>query len=161
MKTPAATGNVWHEYGVTRGKLKGLKAWTRAFKTVKTKYPKVGDVIERKIRVVVLDVQPTDTADASWSSRLSINLKGSPGSSYVETLVHETVHAFEDLQPDGFEIAAGYAGYGKPPFSHNYFENRPVEDFAECFRQFFTEPARLKSKSPEKYADMARRVAGS
>lgn len=38
--------------------------------------------------------------------------------------------------------------------------DRPVEDFAECFRQFFTEPGALRRAAPEKYEDMRSRLGG-
>ncbi len=78
---------------------------------------------------------------------------------YVETLVHEVGHMFEDVQSDGFEIDTGRALYGNAPFSHDYLRERPVEDFAECFRQFFTEPGRLRRLAPAKYEDMRARLA--
>jgi hypothetical protein len=80
-------------------------------------------------------------------------------SSYVETLVHEVGHMFEDVQSDGFEIGSGRALYGNAPFSHGYLRERPVEDFAECFRQFFTEPGILRRAAPAKYEDMRARLA--
>jgi len=153
-----ASLNVQHDYDFTPAKTKALRVWTRAFATVRSKYPAVWSVMEAKLRVLSLEVRPTDTADASWGTYLTINLKDSVRS-YVGTLVHEVGHMFEDVQSDGFEIGSGRALYGNAPFSHNYLRERPVEDFAECFRQFFTEPGRLRRLAPAKYEDMRARLA--
>lgn len=153
-----ASLNVWHEHQATPGKAKDLKAWTRAFKTVKAKYPQVWAVLSQKLRVLVLDVGPTSTAVASWTLRLYINLNDRPLPSYAGTLVHEVGHMFEDLQPDQDDIDGWQSLYGNPPFSHSYLKERPVEDFAECYKQFFTEPSLLKRLAPAKYADMAARI---
>lgn len=155
---PSASLNVRHEHEATPGKAKDLKAWTRAFKTVKAKYPQVWAVLSQKLRVIVLEVRPTGTASAAWSLQLLINLNDRPLSSYAGTLVHEVGHMFEDLQPDQHDIQGWQGLYGNPPFSHNYLKERPVEDFAECYRQFFTEPSLLKRLAPAKYADMAARI---
>jgi hypothetical protein len=152
-----ASLNVHHEYEATPGKTKSLRAWTRAFATVRSRYPAVWSVMERRLRILRLEVRPTVSADASWGLHLIINLKES-SLSYVGTLVHEVGHMFEDDQPDGFEIGLGRGLYGNAPFSHGYFVERPVEDFAECFRQFFVEPGVLRREAPEKYEDMRARV---
>ena len=153
-----ASLNVQHDYDFTPAKTKALRVWTRAFATVRSKYPAVWSIMQTKLRVLSLEVRPTDTVDASWGTYLTINLKDYVRS-YVETLVHETGHMFEDVQSDGFEIMAGYVLYGNAPFSHNYLRERAVEDFAECFRQFFTEPSRLRRLAPAKYEDMRARLA--
>jgi hypothetical protein len=127
------------------------------FAMVRSKYPEVWSVVERSLRILRLDVRPMDNADASWGSYLTINLKES-SRPYVGTLVHEVGHMFEDDQSDGFEIGSGRGLYGNAPFSHNYFQDRPVEDFAECFRQFFVEPSVLRRAAPEKYEDIRMRL---
>jgi hypothetical protein len=153
-----ASLNVQHDYDFTPAKTKALRVWTRAFVTVRSKYPAVWAVMGRRLRVLSLEVRPTDSADAWWGTYLTINLKDSVRS-YVGTLVHETGHMFEDDQPDGFEIGSGRGLYGNAPFSHNYLREQPVEDFAECFRQFFTEPGVLRRAAPSKYEDMRARLA--
>jgi hypothetical protein len=153
-----ASLNVHHEYEATPEKTKSLRAWTRAFETVLSRYPAVWAIVERKLRILRLEVRPTDSADASWGLYLTVNLKGS-SRPYVGTLIHEIGHMFEDDQPDGFEIGSGRGLYGNAPFSHNYFQDRPVEDFAECFRQFFVEPGVLRRAAPEKYEDMRARLS--
>lgn len=152
-----ASLNVQHEYEATPGKVKALRAWVRVFSTVRTKYPAVWSVMERHLRKLHLEVRPTDSAEASWGGHLTLNLKeGFRPSAGV--LIHEVGHMFEDEQPDGVEIAAQRGLYGNPPFSHNLFQDRPVEDFAECFRQYFTEPSLLRRMAPLKYADMNGRL---
>lgn len=153
-----ASLNVQHDYDSTPAKTKALRVWTRAFATVRSKYPAVWSVMEAKLRVLSLEVRPTDTADASWGTYLTINLKDSVRP-YVGTLVHEVGHMFEDEQPDGFEVGSGRGLYGNAPFSHNYFQDRPAEDFAECFRQLFVEPGVLRRAAPEKYEDMRARLS--
>jgi len=155
---PRASLNVYHDYAATPEKTQSLRTWTRAFVAVREKYPAVWAVMERRLRILRLEVRPTDSADASWSSHLTINLKDA-SRSYTGTLVHEIGHMFEDEQSDEFGIATGRGLYGNPPFSHNYMQNRPVEDFAECFRQFFTEPSVLRRLAPAKYADMEARLS--
>jgi hypothetical protein len=88
---------------------------------------------------------------------LTLNLKEA-SSPYLGTLVHEIGHVFEEEQPDGFEIGTGRGLYGNAPFSHNYFQDRPVEDFAECFRQVHLEPSVVRKAAPAKYGDMRARL---
>jgi hypothetical protein len=154
-----ASLNVQHEYAATPEKVRSLRAWTRAFEAVRSKYPAVWAVMERNLRVLRLEVRPTDSADASWGSYLTVNLRDT-SRPYTGTLVHEVGHMFEDQQSDGFEIGTGRGLYGNAPFSHTYFQDRPVEDFAECFRQFFTEPGVLRRAAPGKYGDMRSRLGG-
>jgi hypothetical protein len=154
---PRASLNVQHEYAATPEKVKSLRVWVRSFKAVRSKYPEVWAVMERHLRALHLEVRPRDSAEASWGSYLTINLKDTTRS-YTGALVHEVGHMFEDEQPDRFEIAAGRRLYGNAPFSHGLFEDRPVEDFAECFRQFFTEPSLLRRAAPSKYEDMRLRL---
>jgi hypothetical protein len=153
-----ASLNVHHDYAATPEKTKSLRTWTRAFAAVREKYPAVWAIMERHLRILRLEVRPTDSADASWSSHLTINLKDA-SRSYTGTLVHEVGHMFEDDQTDEFAIATARGLYGNPPFSHNYMQDRPVEDFGECFRQFFTEPSVLRRLAPVKYADMEARLS--
>lgn len=151
--------NVRNEHKATLGRLKSLRAWSRAFAVVQVKHPAVWAVLTHSLRLVQLDFNSSDTADASWSRHLSVNLTETPRS-YVGTLVHETGHMFEDAQSDKQEIAGWKRLYGNPPFSHNYFEDRAVEDFAECFRQYHMEPAKLKRSAPMKFEDIALRMRG-
>lgn len=152
-----ASLNVHHAHAVTPGKVKSLRAWTRAFATVQSKYPAVWAVLTRRLRILSLEVRPSDSADASWGSYLTINLKEA-SSPHLGTLVHEIGHMFEEDQLDGFEIGSGQGLYGNPPFSHTYFQDRPVEDFAECFRQVHLEPSIVRKAAPAKYADMRARL---
>lgn len=154
---PRASLNVHHEHAATPGKVRSLRVWTRAFDAVRSKYPAVWAVLVDRLRILRLDVGGTDGADASWSAYLTINLKES-SRPYVGTLVHEVGHMFEDLQADSHDIDTWRGLYGNAPFSHNYFQDRPVEDFAECFRQFFTEPGVLRRTAPAKYEDMRTRL---
>ena len=137
-----------------------LKALTKAFKVLKSRYPFPWMVASREMKKLVLDGKNRlgkGTEEAFWThTRMVLRPKTGVG---LGTLIHELGHAFQDMQPDSFEIDSWNAGYGNPPFSHTYFEDRAVEDFAECFRQFWMEPSVLKSKAPAKYVDMARRVA--
>ena len=145
---------------VTHEHEKWLKDVIKAFKVLKSRYPFPWMVAGHEMKKLILDVKSRlgrGTEVAIWTTnRMVLHPKGTIG---IGTLIHELGHAFEDMQPDSFEIASWNAGYGNPPFSHSYFEDRAVEDFAECFRQFWMEPSALKSKAPAKYSDMARRVA--
>lgn len=155
------TLNVHHDYLAEAKHVAEVRIWARAMLAVRSKYPTVWSVFERQAGPVVLEVRPSGSAEASWSTHLTINLQGHLKSLALaqHTLVHEIGHAFEDLQPDTFEIDTGRALYGKPPFSHQYMQERPVEDFAECFRQFFTESALLRRTAPAKYTDMQARIS--
>jgi len=155
---PRASLNVDHEYDATPEKTQALRSWTRAFVAVRVKYPAVWAVMERRLRILRLEVRPTDSADASWGLYLTINLK-SVSRFYTGALVHEVGHMFEDEQADAFAIGSARGLYGNPPFSHHYMQDRPVEDFAECFRQFFTEARDLRRRAPAKYADMEARLS--
>jgi len=134
----------------------------RAVQTVKARYPVPWKVMEKVVRMVRLNTRGHGTARAYWtmpSSPLVVNLRGK-GAVEISAgmLVHELGHAFQDLQPDTQQIDGWERAYGNPPFSHGYLQGRSVEDFAECFRQFFLERTQLKSKAPVKYQDMLDRV---
>lgn len=137
--------------------LKWLQDILKAWKVLKAKYPVPWKIAQKEMRILLLNTRTNATAEASWLlKKMHINVKPSFG---VGTLIHELGHAFEGLQSDTYDIMAGNIAYGNPPYSHAYFKDRGSEDFAECFRQFFGERGMLKSKAPEKYADMARRIA--
>ena len=107
-------------------------------------------VWERAVKKVHLG-RPAGTEDASWRPGgvlfLAVQRASTPAScSYY--LAHELGHAFEEIHRIG-----GYeAPWGTPPFVSDYAESKPqVEDVAECFRAFVTEPAILRSRCPAKY----------
>ena len=139
---------------------KWLKDILKAFTVMKSRYPVPWKVAVHEMKKLVLDARGRlgkGSEEAFWTpSRMVLHPKAGVG---LGTLIHELGHAFEDMQSDSFEIETWKTPYGAPPFSHNYFETRSTEDFAECFRQFWQDTSTIKSKAPAKYTDMARRVA--
>lgn len=138
--------------------VKSLQLWVKVFQTVKAKFPVPWRVMEKVVKRIVLEGNYHGTAEASWNGHLTIAFRDNVTSGRPGTLIHELGHAFQDLQPDEFQISSWERGYGNPPFAHSYFETRAVEDFAECFRMYFQETALLKRKAPDKHKDMMERV---
>ena len=157
---PRARLVVHAEHTATLAKVKELMGWVLGLQMLKAKHPKVWAVASSGVQKVMVEVDPKRSALASWGMYLTLNLHGHPlkGSMALSYLLHEMGHVFEDAQSDSLDIAMGNLLYGHPPFSHALFEDRPVEDFAECFRQFFAEPRHLLKQSPDKFADMQVRL---
>jgi len=99
------------------------------------------------------------SADASWLPGGVLQLRIKATQRYRVpllrgTLVHEMGHAFEEY----FDAVELSRAYWDPPHLNDLAEKNSSESFAETFRALALEPALLRRKTPEKYADMLRRV---
>ena len=131
--------------------------WTRAVKSL-DKLPLVKKLWDSEVQKVRFGtVQGTE--DASWEHKLlALSVKGIGRMSIPSlryTLIHELGHAL-DAKTGGWRDSDALWGY--PPYVSAYAAKNGNEDLAESFASYVTEPRKLRQVSPEKYADIARRL---
>ncbi|MBI2263806.1 MAG: hypothetical protein HYU64_01325 [Armatimonadetes bacterium] len=93
------------------------------------------------------DLQPgvgglTSSVDGGGSIILDRNAFQSNGN-YI--LLHEAGHAVD------FKYGISGNGFGQGPFVTNYAQTNRMEDFAESFAHYYTNPGKLQATSPAKY----------
>lgn len=142
-----------------------LKAWTKAFAGI-ARFPKIQKVFDKYCRTLILDPTQRGTADASWRGHdrsvvLRLGNVMSTNVPYLRSiLIHEIGHMLtEDPNFNRVDFWLNKTLYGNPPYISDYAKKNSDEDFAETYRSFWTDPARLKQVSPDKYKDMKQRVA--
>ena len=140
---------------------RSMKKTIKAIKGL-SQYRYAHSLWESEVRKLKLNwIRGRSTEEASWDigGVLSIVLGNynSTVDAHRRTIVHELGHALEEKL--GIIVSKhDQTPYGNPPFITEYAKLNPSEDFAETFLAHETQPRILKSRTPEKYDDIKRRL---
>jgi len=142
-----------------------IQAWTKAFEGL-SRYPKVMATLHKHCRQVTLDPTQRGSASASWrdGEKALILRLGRTLSTSVPYLRSILIHEIGHMRADETDLSKvdlwlNRTPYGNPPYISEYAGKNAEEDFAETYRAIWLEPSALRSKAPDKYLDMRKRIA--